>query len=153
MSFASKFNKGKKFEIDVTGFHGYYNLKTLYTKVGGEHVYPVRAIFINTKGKYGEHPQVATDSYFISLPSHLTATCKDILADDESVETINRGLVGLKVYEYTTPNANKPCYSIEWVDLANGWKEEAVTMPEPDGVRKENNADTSVEAGEETPFN
>lgn len=153
MSFASKFNKGKKFEIDVTGFSSYYNLKTLFTKVGSDHIYPVRAIFINTKGKYGEHPQVATDGYFISLPSHLTATCKDILADDESVETINRGLVGLKVYEYTTPNASKPCYSVEWVDLANGWTEEAVTMPDPDGTRKEQAETATVEAGEEVPFN
>lgn len=151
MSFASKFNKGRKFDVDVTGFKNYYQLKTLYNGVGEKHIYPVRAIFINTKGKYGPHGQVATDGYFVSLPGHMTDMCNQILEDAESVETINRGLVGFKIYTYTTPNSASPCYSIEWVDLAAGWKEEAVDLPAPDGIRKENPA--PVDEGEETPFN
>lgn len=153
MSFASKFNKGKRFDIDVTGFTSYYSLSSLFHKVGEGHIYPVRAIFINTKGKYGEHPQVATDSYFVSLPSHMTAVCKEILADTDSVATINRGSVGFKVYEYTTPNAARPCYAVEWVDLPNGWNEDAVEMPQPDGVKKPTAESATVEDDSaEVPF-
>lgn len=152
MSFASKFNKGKRFDIDVTGMTSYYKLRTLYNGEGipHDHVYPVRAIFINSKGKYGDHPQVATDSYFVSLPSHMTDLCKSILADDEAIDTINRGLVGFKIYEYTTPSYSGTCYSVEWLDLANGWKEDDINLPKPDGTK---DAVATVTEGEETPFN
>lgn len=146
MSFAGKFNRGRKFDIDVSGYDTYYKLHDL--AVLGDHVFPCRALFINTKGKYGPHPQIATDGYFVSLPGHMTELCKEVIGDPEAVDDINAGAVGFRIYGYETPNAKGTCYSIEWVDLGEGWTETPCELPE--GAKRK--VPQEVADGEEVPF-
>ena len=87
MGFASKYNKTRKFDIDTNGFE-FAAPADLFNQNGKDYVYPIRAMFINTKGKYNDNPVVATDSFFVDFPAHMCDTCREILNDDEAVAAI-----------------------------------------------------------------
>lgn len=67
----------------------------------GDLICPVRSIYINTKGKFGDAPVVVSDGFNINLPKHMTATVQEIIADPEAMAEIRAGKVGIKPYEYT----------------------------------------------------
>ncbi len=115
-SFSKKYNKGRKFEIDTTGFE-YYSLEELYEQNGEDFVYPIHALYINTKGHYGDSPVVATEEYFVNFPSHMLDVARDILDNDEAIELINNGEVGFRIYKYTQKKYNRECYAIDFVDM------------------------------------
>ena len=46
--FTSKFNKSRKFNVDTTNFT-YESLMDLFNSYGKEKVYPLTAIYINTR--------------------------------------------------------------------------------------------------------
>lgn len=152
MSFASKFNKGALFTYDISNIDLYFKLKDLGAS---NHIFPVRALFINTKGRYADHPQVACDGYFVSLPAHLTDTAKEILKDEEAVKAINDGVVGFMIYAYQYMNGKEKAtgYSVKWLDLPENWQEDPFTLPmDKAHHRKERDNGNGVEQGEETPF-
>lgn len=117
MGFASKYNKTRKFDIDTTGFE-FASVADLFNTNGADYVYPLRALFINTKGKYNDNPVAATDSFFVDFPSYMTDTARDIIADENAVADINNGRVGFKIYSYMQKRYNRVCYGIEFVDVA-----------------------------------
>lgn len=80
-----------------------------------EKVYKVRGLWISHKGKYGDHPVIASDEFFIDIPKHLTNDVKKILEDPESVDQINNEVVGVTIYEYEKDG--KTYRSINWHDL------------------------------------
>lgn len=114
--FTSKFNKGRKFDIDTTNFE-YASLEDLYSSNGKEKVYPLTAIYINTKSKFGEAPVFATDECFVNAPSHMLDTAKEILADEEAIADINSGKVGFEIYSYIAEKFNRTCFGINFVDM------------------------------------
>lgn len=114
--FTSRFNKGRKFDVDTTNFQ-YESLADLYNTYGKEKVYPLTAIYINTKSKFGEAPVFATDEGFVNAPSHMLDTAKEILADDEAVADINSGKVGFEIYPYKAEKFNRDCFGINFVDM------------------------------------
>lgn len=116
MSFAKRFNKEKKFAIDTTGFN-YASLADLYNQNGAECVYPLTAIYINTKGKYQDAPVFATDSFFVNIPSHMIDVANEILHDEEAIASINGGEVGFKIYAYRNNRYSKDCYGVDFVDM------------------------------------
>lgn len=85
------------------------------TELALDTVYPVRGLWISHKGKYGDHPVIASNEFFIDVPKHLNETVKQILADSESIDQINDLKVGVKVYEYDKDG--KTYRSINWYDL------------------------------------
>lgn len=113
--FASKFNKARKFDVDTTHFQ-YESLADMYNANGKEHIYPLTAIYINTKSKFGSAPVFATDTCFVNAPSHMLDTAREILADDEAVAAINNGEVGFEIYPYTAEKFNRECFGINFVD-------------------------------------
>lgn len=119
MSFAKKHNKSQaKFNVDTTGWDEYLSLEDLFEKDGEGTVYPVKAIWINTKGKYGDRPTVASDGFYVNLPQHLLEAANDIIHDQEDIDAINAGKVGLVVRTYKAKNfKNKTCYTVDWVDV------------------------------------
>ena len=117
MGFASKYNKTRKFDIDTNGFE-FTSTADLFNQNGKDYVYPIRAMFINTKGKYSDNPVVATDSFFVDFPAHMCDTCREILNDDDAVAAINAGKVGFKLYSYVQKKYNRQCYGVEFVDIA-----------------------------------
>lgn len=118
MSFASKYNKGSKFQIDTTGWEEYRDLKSLYKDNGAEAVYPIYGFYINKKSQYGDAPVIICDGYFVNCPKHLLDTVMDILADDNAIADINAEKVGFKIRTYEAKNyKNKKCYGVEFVDM------------------------------------
>ena len=116
MSFANKFNKGKKFDFNTEGLE-YTSLADLYNANGEKAVYTLRAIFINNKSKYGEAPVFATDKALVNAPSHLLDTVKEILADNDAIASINGGKVGFTIYPYKAEKFNVDTFGIKFVDL------------------------------------
>lgn len=116
MSFSKKYSKAKKFDIVTNGFE-YLSLHDLFTQNGEAAIYPLRGIYINTKGKYDDSPVFATDSYFVNIPSHMTETAKEILADEEAIKDINGGKVAFKIYTYVSQRFNKECFGIDFLDV------------------------------------
>ena len=117
MSFASKYNKtAPRWAVKLVQ-PAYTTLADLYAENGAGYVYPICAVYINTKGHYGPQPCVAiSESMLVNLPPHLLEVCTDMRSDPEAVEQINAGLVGFKIYTYDS-KARKGCYSVEWVDI------------------------------------
>ena len=114
--FANRFNKGRKFDVDTTNFH-YESLADLFNNDGAGVVYPLTAIYINTKSKYGKAPVFATDKFFVNAPSHMLDTANEILLDDDAIAAINKGEVGFTIYPYTAEKFNRDCFGINFVDL------------------------------------
>lgn len=111
MSFANRYNKGNKFDIDTTGFD-YLKLSEL----DPVKVYVLRGLFINSKGAFGPSPVAIIDKHFVNLPQHTLSVVQDMLIDDETVNTIKQGAAGFKVRHYQDSNG-KDRLSVEWCDV------------------------------------
>lgn len=117
MSFANKHNSEntKLFTFEIPSNFEYCNLAELVKEHGLDKVHKVNALFINTKGKFGDAPTIVTDTALVNAPQHLTETVKEIMKDGESVSTINNGHAGFKVYTYKNQFGDQ--YALEWVDI------------------------------------
>ena len=82
----------------------FISLKDFAKDLGTEHTYPIEAIFINTKSKFGDNGVIYCRNYMINLPVHLTKLCEDLRQDSEFVEAVNEGQVGFEVYQYEGKN-------------------------------------------------
>ena len=116
MSFATRHNKkGVDWEVNTEGFE-YKTREELYKKKA-EAVYQVRGFYINTKGRFGEHPVMISDKFFIDLPDYMTDEIKETLKSEEDIDEIKKGTVGAKIVEFTDKNFGRTCYGIEWVEI------------------------------------
>lgn len=114
--FANRFNKGRKFDVDTSNFE-YESLADLFNANGKDKVYPLTAIYINTKSKFGDAPVFATDTCFVNVPSHMLDTAKEILSDDDAIDDINKGRVGFTIYPYTAEKFNRDTFGVNFVDM------------------------------------
>lgn len=125
-SFSKKFNKSRLFNVDTSKFE-YYNLEDLYNEAleqgdgdagyADEVVYKICGVYINTKSLYDPAPVIALSDRYVNLPSHMTQTCIDMLADPTCIKAINDGKCGFRIYQYEQKRYNKTCYSVEWCDI------------------------------------
>lgn len=117
MSFASRHNKGNKFDVNFDGFEE-KKLNVLFAE-DPEAIHTVKAVYISKKGKYGASPFVVCDGYCVYLPQHMVDEINEILSSDEDVAAIKAGTVGFTVYEYEIPEdyPGKKFYSINWEDI------------------------------------
>jgi len=117
MSFANKHNAEnvKLFTFEIPEDFVYSDLKSLAAANGVDFVYKVNALYINTKGHYGDAPVIATDNEMVNAPAHLLDVVLQIMDDGESISTINNGYAGFKIYPYK--NKYGLCYGLEWVDF------------------------------------
>lgn len=114
MSFAAKHNRGGKFTFKAPEGFEYLKLEQLDKKK----VYPVKALFIGTKGKYGESSVIVTEECFVNLPKNMNGEVRRIINDDDDVADINAGKVGFVVREYTLEEyPGKTFYNVEFVDI------------------------------------
>lgn len=116
MTFGSKYNNTQpKFAITITN-PVYKSLKDLQAENKTDTVYPVYAVYINTKGRYGDQALVAIDDHtMVNLPMHCTEKCKMMLMDPEAIEAMNTGKAGFKIYQYTS-NSGQSGLSVSWCD-------------------------------------
>ena len=116
-SFASKFNK-TTFGIDTTDFQ-YIKLADIFNSQnegGKDVIHHINGLYVH-KSQLGDSPVIIDEKNkrLVNLQSHTAETVREILADDEAVETIKAGKVGYTIYEYESHG--KKCYSISFVDL------------------------------------
>lgn len=116
-SFASKFNK-TTFGIDTTDFQ-YTKLADIFNSEnegGKDVIHNINGLYVH-KSQLGDSPVIIDEKNkrLVNMPSHTAETVREILADDEAVETIKAGKVGYTIYEYESHG--KKCYSISFVDL------------------------------------
>lgn len=116
MSFAKRHNQASaQFDYELQDHHDFMSLADIKGNYGIDEVHAVRMLYINKHGHYGDAPAIVTDDHIVNAPQHLLATVKDVLNDAESVNMINKGLVGFKLYEYENKFGKQ--LSIEWVDI------------------------------------
>ena len=115
MSVLDKYNKGFKFNFQITDEHYYTSLNELVRQGRMDEVQVVRGMFINKKSKYGDAPIAVTPTQLVNLPKHLLGTFNDMMNDEGVVNLANAGKLGFKIYEYT--GVNGIGYSINWVEL------------------------------------
>ena len=115
--FASKHNSAleRPFTFEIPEEFKYTDLKSMAAKYGIKSPFVIHAIYINKKGHFGDQPVLATDNELVNAPHHLMECVNDILADAESINLINRGHVGFKIYTYDNKYGTN--YALEWVDL------------------------------------
>ena len=109
--FTDRYNKGGHYEKSAPKDATYYKLAQLQEKK----VYPVDALYINTKSKFGDAGVILSGESLINLPQHLTPTIKEMRADQELTEAINKGYFGFTVYRYEGSNGTG--FSVNWCDI------------------------------------
>ena len=117
MGIAGKYNKGKVFDFTIPENFEYKSLSDLYSTKGSEAVYTVKALYINTKSKFGKSPVIATTECLVNAPAHLMDIVNVMLMDEEVIDAINNNKFGFKIYQYEDKKFNRICYSINWVDI------------------------------------
>lgn len=122
MGLMSKFNNSGAFvDVNTQGFK-YVPLKVVYTSEGDK-PYPIKGLFINTKGKYGKEAVAIGDKVLINLPSYTVEDVEAMLKDDVVIDAIKQGRVGIKSVPYTNKFSKqadgsiKTFYKVVWVDL------------------------------------
>ena len=113
----NKANGNKKFNFTQFEDAEYTSLKELYKENGGEKVYTLKALYINTKGMYGDSPVALINGYNVNLPNHLLDTINLFIDSADMVDAINNNEVGFTIYKYTDNKYGKECYSVSWVEL------------------------------------
>lgn len=119
MSFAKRFNTPTaSFTFEMDGkILPFCDLKAMADQNGIEAVYQLKMLYINKGGKFGDAPCLVTVNNIINAPSHMLDNVKDILNDQISVNMINNGEVGFKLYSYSNKFGQQ--YAVEWVDIKN----------------------------------
>lgn len=122
MGLMSKFNNSGAF-VDVnTQDFKYASMKDVYTSEGDK-PYPIKGLFLNTKGKYGTEAVAIGDKILINLPSYCVEDVEEMLKDDVVIDAIKQGRVGIKSVPYTNSFSKqadgtiKTFYKVVWIDL------------------------------------
>ena len=115
MGIANKYNRqGNRFTAELPEDLPFLKLSEL-----GETNTPliILSMWINTKGKYGEHPVVATPSGLVDFPNSMAETVKEMIKDDEVIDAVNNRKLGFTVRKYHTNKYNRDAYTADFVDL------------------------------------
>lgn len=112
-------NGGTKFEYDNEKEREYIKLGELDLSK----TYPIEALFINTKGKYGNQGVIISGDYIVNLPQHLTDMIEEMRQDEEMVEAINQRLFDFEIYEFESKKYNRKSYGIHLVPSQKGKQE------------------------------
>ena len=66
--------------------------------------YTILAVFINTKGKFGDQGLFVTDDFQVNLPPHLLDLAHDLRQDEEIINAINNRQLAFEIYQYNGKN-------------------------------------------------
>lgn len=73
--------------------------------------YTIEALFINTKGKFGDQGVVYTNGLIVNLPKHLLELVKELRANNDVTQAINERQLAFETYSYST-DEGRTGYSI-----------------------------------------
>lgn len=132
-------NGGAKFEYDNEKEREYIKLGELDMSK----TYPIEALFINTKGKFGDQGVIISGDYIVNLPNHLTEMIEEMRQDSEMVDAINQRLFDFEIYEFESKKYNRVSYSINLVPSEKAKQEvepeqrnPLYSEPEPESEKK-----------------
>ena len=113
----TKFNKSELLFKDNERLDTFKTLEELFTENGKDEKYLVKGVY-SYESSYGKGCFIKSNSFNISLPSHLLETIKSIREDKESIDEINENKVYVEIYSYTLPDKypNKVFYSINFIE-------------------------------------
>lgn len=115
MGIANKYNRqGSRFTAEIPEDLHFLKLSELDES---DTPFIILSMWINTKGKYGAHPVVATPSGLVDFPNSMTETVKEMIKDDEVIEAVNNGKLGFTIRKYHTNKYNRDAYTADFVDL------------------------------------
>lgn len=114
MSVFNKYNKGSNFDFQTPSDFEFVKLEDLY-EVDGDNQHDLKALFINTKSKFGDSPVAVTDKALVNLPGHLLDTVREMINDDEVVNEINSDRAGIEIYEYESKKWGTN-YSVNFIE-------------------------------------
>ena len=105
--------------VDTTGFE-YKSLSDLYDEKKPNMVFSVYGAYIGSFYSRKQKKEVdccfvASDGFFISLPTHLVETVREILSDDEACEEMNNSQAGLVIRPYEKDG--EMFYSADFVEV------------------------------------
>lgn len=112
-------NGAAKFEYDNEKEREYIKLGEL----DSSKTYPIEALFINTKGKFGNQGVIISGDYIVNCPQHLTEMIEDMRQDAEMVEAINHRLFDFEIYEFESKKYNRVSHGINLVPSEKVQKE------------------------------
>lgn len=114
MSFSiNKFNRGTQFDYKLPQDAKFIKLAELHP---GEQ-YRIHGLLISKKSLYGDHPVAIGDIFYIDLPKNMLDEVNEILSDQDAVDAIRKGLVGIVPEEYHSQKYNKDCMGAKWIDM------------------------------------
>lgn len=113
-------NGGVKFDYDNEKERDYIKLGELDMSK----TYPIEALFINTKGKFGYQGVIISGDYIVNLPNHLTEMIEEMRQDSEMVDAINQRLFDFEIYEFESKKYNRVSHGINLVPSENVQQEE-----------------------------
>lgn len=132
-------NGGAKFEYDNEKEREYIKLGELDMSK----TYPIEALFINTKGKFGDQGVIISGDYIVNLPNHLTEMIEEMRQDSEMVDAINQRLFDFEIYEFESKKYNRVSHSINLVpsekakqDVEPEQRNPLYSEPEPESEKK-----------------
>lgn len=124
MGIANKYNKqGNRFEYQIPEGSEAVFVKAselCETIPQNEKGVVVRSMYINSKGKYGDHGVIicSDPAILIDCPNHMTDTIREMIKDNEVVEAVNACKLAVKAYKYDTKNAASGfAYGLEFIDI------------------------------------
>ncbi|MGC7795389.1 hypothetical protein ACP21O_11420 [Staphylococcus epidermidis] len=112
-------NGGIRFDYDNEKEREYIKLGEL----NSSKTYPIEALFINTKGKYGNQGVIISGDYIVNCPQHLTEMIEEMRQDEEMVEAINQRLFDFEIYEFESKKYNRKSHGINLVPSEKAKKE------------------------------
>lgn len=110
----NQLNKVQLFDFEAPEHFEYRTLADLAGQGKTEH--QLKALFINTKSRFGDSPVAVTNESYVNLPNHLLDTVRNLMADDEIVYAINQGAIGFKIREYTSKQWGRN-YTVEFIQI------------------------------------
>lgn len=113
----TKLNHKPKFPNYDTHDKEYLSLSDMYNNYGKDAIYIIRAIFVNTKSKFGDAPVFGIDEGLVNVPKHVLENAKTLLENEDAIKAINNGECGFKVVTYHSGTYNRDCFSVEFVTI------------------------------------
>lgn len=111
----NQYNKTALFEYDSELERDFCTLQDLQQQSEKDQVFPVHALFINDKSKFGKAPVAVVNEWLVNLPSHLTDVVESMRSDSDFIQLVNDRKVGFTIYEFE--NSYGKQLSVEWVQM------------------------------------
>lgn len=113
----TKFNHSNPFNYTNTKDAPFFKLHELAENAKDpEKVYKIRAVYVNTKSRYGDSPVAVCEGFNVNLPEHMLRDIRSILQDEEVIAEINAQKAGFKIRKYENSRGGTS-YTVEWVSL------------------------------------